>query len=160
MRMNMQNMQNNMQKKKTGGRYCCVGETHVLIIVLCNISTYRRAKVCLKLWNFNDKRWAAPPLLPLSASYTQLSLYVNQISLVSSLMCLFISASAIPPPPISPPCDFPTSWFALSYSLCIIHFTPSVSYMLLFTGILLSSRLKALCCFNFPSTVLATSPPC
>ena len=39
------------------------------------------------------------------------------------LCVLFISASAIPPPPISPPCDFPTSWFALSYSLCIIHFT-------------------------------------
>jgi hypothetical protein len=32
-----------------GGRYCCVGGTHVLIIVLGNISTYRRAKVCLKL---------------------------------------------------------------------------------------------------------------
>ena len=37
------------------------------------------------------------------------------------LCVLFISASAIPPPPISPPCDFPTSWFALSYSLCTVY---------------------------------------
>jgi len=78
------------------------------------------------------------------------------------LCVLFISASAIPPPPISPPCDFPTSWFALSYSLCIIHFTPSVSYMLLFTGISLSSsRLKAnwdLALFTFESAVLLQFP--
>ncbi len=44
----------------------------------------------LNLWNLRDNRWAAPPLLPLSAPYTQLSLYVNQI-VSSSSGCLALS---------------------------------------------------------------------